>query len=478
LEIIDNLTENEILYKFIDNPWEGVFFIDENKIIRYINHSVVRYNRIPREDIIGHSIYHKFKNLILDVENIERVLEKKRYEPLTYIKIGEISFIGSKTPVYRDNVFVGVFCRYISIDAKDVGRILDQTWIDILAGVQVKDIMSTVYQTLLELNSYKDEFKKQHTAQVSVQNIIGDTPIMVALKKKILMISDSPSTVLITGESGTGKELFAQAIHYHGERSPHPFVKVNCAAIPENLLESELFGYEEGAFTGARKTGKMGKFELANKGTIFLDEIGDMPLLMQTKLLRVLQEKEINRLGSEKTVTVDVRVVTATNKNLYSLVKAGLFREDLYYRINVVQIHVPPLRERKPDILKIADYLIRELNKDLKLSILGITEEAKKLLVYYSWPGNIRELRNVLESAMNFCSGSMIDMGTFQYLYRTEGIQTTTDKVVLKEEIGKAEKNKLISILAQCGGRRKQAATMMNISKSTLYRLMKKHDLL
>lgn len=475
----NDLTQNEIMHMFINSPYEGVFYVDENRIIRYINESVVRYNNLPREEIVGHSIDHKFTTFKLDVENIDRVFKTQTYEPLTYVKIDKTSFIASKSPVYRDNKFVGIFCRYISIDAKDVGRILDESWIDILSGFQMKDIMSNVSQTIMELNSYKDEFNKFNKALLGIENIIGNSPIMIELKKRILKVSQSPSTVLITGESGTGKELFAQALHFHGDRSSHPFVKVNCAAIPDNLLESELFGYEEGAFTGAKKTGKMGKFELANKGTIFLDEIGDMPMIMQAKLLRVLQEKVIERLGSEKTIPVDVRVITATNKNLPVLVKEGTFREDLYYRINVVNLHAPPLRERKLDILKIANYFILELNKSLNLSILGITTEAQKLLVDYDWPGNIRELKNVLESAMNFNLGSMMDIDAFQYFHNIHNVlKKSRNSQILKTKVAETEKEQLISVLEQCGGNRKQAAALLNLSKSTLYRLMVKHDLL
>lgn len=212
-------------------------------------------------------------------------------------------------------------------------------------------------------------------------------------KRNALIASRSTSTILITGESGTGKELFARSIHNHSDRVDNPFVTVNCAAIPDNLLESELFGYEEGSFTGAKKGGKLGKFELADKGTIFLDEIGDMSLHLQAKLLRVLQERELDKIGGKSNIFIDVRIIAATNKNLETMVKNGSFREDLYYRLNVIPIKLPSLRERRGDIPLLINYMIDEYSHKLEKEILGIDENAKQLLINYSWPGNIESYK-------------------------------------------------------------------------------------
>ena len=220
--------------------------------------------------------------------------------------------------------------------------------------------------------------------------------------------SETTSTVLIRGESGTGKELIAKAIHNNSNRKNKPFVRVNCASIPENLLESELFGYEKGAFTGAVQS-KPGKFAIADTGTIFLDEIGDMPLSMQVKLLRVLQEREIESVGGITPKNIDVRVIAATNRNLEEMIEDGSFREDLYYRLNVLGINLPPLRERKEDIPELAEHFITKLNKKLHKTILGIKQDALNLLIEYSWPGNIRELENIMERAINLCDGDYID---------------------------------------------------------------------
>ena len=234
--------------------------------------------------------------------------------------------------------------------------------------------------------------------------IIGHSPGLTELFGVLERVADSPTTVLITGESGTGKELVARALHDHSSRSGKPFIKVNCAAIPKELIESELFGYERGAFTGAVSS-KPGRFELANGGTLFLDEIGEIPVEMQVKLLRALQESEFERVGGIKTIHVDVRLVAATNRDLKKLIAAGGFREDLFYRLNVVSLRLPALRERSTDIPLLVDHFLAKFNERLKKSVAGVEPPAMDILCNYSWPGNIRELENVMERAVLFCDG-------------------------------------------------------------------------
>ena len=471
-----NLTENELMKRLINSPYEGMVYVDENKVIRYVNDPFLNYNSISRDEVINQ----KLGSFNLD---LDRTFETKQFEPLTYVNTGKRKFIVSRGPVFRNNKFVGVFGHYISIDPRDVERkykrdYYGRDYIDIINRLQTKDIMENVAETIMELNAYKDEFNKINSVSSGIHNIIGISSVIKNLKEKILLICNSPSSVLITGESGTGKELFAQAIHFQGDRSSKPFIKVNCAAIPENLLESELFGYVEGAFTGARKGGKKGKFELANKGTIFLDEIGDMPMAMQAKLLRVLQEREIERLGSEQSVKIDVRLIVATNKDLLSLVRQGDFREDLYYRVNVIHLHIPPLRERKDDIPEIVKYIIIELNSTLNKNILTLSQEMKKIFANYDWPGNVRELRNILEAAMNFSSGSEIDINVLPNFFRLQNIDKKhEDNEDLNSRLGNVEKYTLISVLSECNGKHKDAASKLNVSKSTFYRLMKKYNL-
>jgi transcriptional regulator with PAS, ATPase and Fis domain len=469
------LEENHMFHMMLDSRYEGIVYVDESGIIRYVNQAFADYNKMSIKEIIGRP-----HGEIVHDPNIDRLLSIRNFfEPLVFVDINGRKFVASRRPVYRRKQFAGIFCQYFSISPQDVAKKFGPGYIDLIASLETKNIMDNVSQTLLELDTYKDEFQKANIAKRGIKHIIGNSAIMKDLKNKLLCISESNSSVLLTGESGTGKELFAQAIHSHSLRSSGPFIKINCAAIPENLLESELFGYVEGAFTGARKGGKMGKFELANQGTIFMDEIGDMPLSMQAKLLRVLQEKEIERLGAEKTISVDVRIISATNKDLCDLVREGAFREDLYYRINVINFHIPPLRDRKEDIPELVNYAIKELNKNMNRSILKISEEALQLLINYDWPGNIRELKNVLESAMNFCRSHIIDQNALPYFLHLNGSNNKkTDKIDLQGKIDEVEKQQLIAVLNQCQGCRKDAAAILRISKSTLYRLMKKHNLL
>lgn len=467
--------EREMFHSILDSRYEGMIYVDENRIIRYVNQAFADYNHTTVENMIGHKVDEFFHD-----EDLDRTLKTRTLQPLAYSLFGNRKYITSRRPVYKKNNFAGVFSKYLSIDPKDVEKKYGSSYIDMIAGLQTRDIMSNVSQTIIELDSYKDEFSQIHKARRGINNIIGKSSIISDLKEKVLLIADSPSTVLLTGESGTGKELFAQAIHFHGGRFSKPFIRVNCAAIPETLLESELFGYVEGAFTGARKGGKMGKFELANGGTIFLDEIGDMPMAMQAKLLRVLQEKEIERLGSELTIPIDVRVITATNKDLLALVNEGSFREDLYYRVNVINFNMPPLRERKEDIPEIVEYGMKEMNKNLNLSVLRFSPEVLDVFMNYDWPGNIRELKNVIESAMNFCKGSTVGVDALPNFMRSliEDLEIPENIHELQTRIDSAEKEQLLEAMKLCNGNRKKIAHRLNVSKSTLYRLMKKHALL
>ncbi|MDR2487425.1 MAG: sigma 54-interacting transcriptional regulator [Clostridiales Family XIII bacterium] len=241
-------------------------------------------------------------------------------------------------------------------------------------------------------------------------DIIGDSPLIEKLKSQALIIARGGSTVLITGESGTGKEMFARAIHYSGPRAAAPFVTVNCGAIPEQLLESELFGYEKGAFTGADKQGKQGKFEAADGGTIFLDEIGDMPLHLQVKILHAIQNMRFERVGGNRTVLVDVRVIAATNRDIEEMIESGEFRSDLYYRLSVIPLHVPPLRMHPEDIDQLLAHFLHKYNSFMNRSITGFTDASLRLLREYAWPGNVRELENAVEYGVNMAQGSRIDM--------------------------------------------------------------------
>jgi DNA-binding NtrC family response regulator len=323
--------------------------------------------------------------------------------------------------------------------------------------------------------------------------IVGESAAMRHIFAIIDKVSDTPSTVLITGESGTGKELVAKALHEHSSRRAGPFIKINCAAIPKTLMESELFGYEKGAFTGAVGS-KPGRFELADKGTLFLDEIGEIPVEMQVKLLRALQESEFERVGGIKTIKVDVRLITATNRDLDKEIKSGNFREDLYYRLNVVPLHIPPLRERREDIPLLVEHIVRKFNDRLRKQVTGVEPDALGRLVVYGWPGNIRELENVLERTLLFCDsprirlrdlpaelGAALAASTTPTPIPTTGPASASGpsslKDIVRAETERVERELIVRALDETGGNVTQAAKRLGISRKSLQMKMKEFGL-
>jgi two-component system response regulator HydG len=319
-------------------------------------------------------------------------------------------------------------------------------------------------------NSLEDRFDRQ--------NIIGRSPTMVKLLETVAQVAQSEATVLITGESGTGKELIAGATHFNSPRREAPFVKLNCAAITETLLESELFGHEKGSFTGAHKR-KEGKFLQANGGSLFLDEVSEMPLSMQVKLLRVLQERELTRVGGEEVIKVDVRVIAATNKKLTDLVERGKFREDLYYRLNVVDLYIPPLRERTADIPLIAQKYLDTFNEKNRKNLKGFTPQAMDILVRYSWPGNVRELMNSVERAVVRCQGDYLDDKDFLSI-RPEpvpehGDDTPSLHVGTEMTLDDVEKSVILSTLENTQGNKSETARRLGITRKTLHKKLKQY---
>ena len=308
----------------------------------------------------------------------------------------------------------------------------------------------------------------------SFSGIVARSKVMQKVLEEITRIARTDSTILLLGESGTGKDLIAKAIHLASDRKDKPFVAINCAALPETLLESNLFGHEKGAFSGAVRQAK-GLFLQANKGTIFLDEIGDMPLSIQAKVLRVLQSREFYPVGSEQLIEADVRIIVATNKNLEEQVRQGLFREDLYYRIHVIPIHLPPLRERKEDIPPLVDHFIRKAAPIVKKDIAGLTPQAMQKLMLYDWPGNIRELENTIEYAAAMTGKELIEEELILHA-QPSSIPPSTLKP-LKETKDAFEKNYLIHLLETCKGRVSEAARLAGKYRADFYELLKKHDL-
>lgn len=325
--------------------------------------------------------------------------------------------------------------------------------------------------------------KKTLENKYRFENFIGVSRSMERVYEIIERVADSDSTVLIQGESGTGKELVAKTIHFNSSRRDNAFIPINCGAIPEGLLESELFGHEKGAFTGAIST-RLGRFELANSGTIFLDEVGEMPPALQVKLLRVLQGREFERVGGTKTIKVDIRVIGATNQDIEEALKTGRFREDLYYRLNVVQIRIPPLRERRDDIPLLLDHFVASFNERKKKNIQGFSPDAMKVLIDYRWPGNVRELENLIERLTILKGDGIIDIQDLPEKISSRGAPVSEsdfrfpdEGVDLAKEINDFENRLILSALEKAGGIKSRAAQLLRLNRTTLVEKMKKKGL-
>jgi len=366
----------------------------------------------------------------------------------------------------------------LSADKEATGRT------DFSADVWLLNIIATLIGQAVRLNRLvesdrrrlRDEnlrLRQELKARFNLYNIVGSSNAMQQVYRLVEQVADSNATVLIRGESGTGKDLVAHAIHYASPRASMPFVKVNCTALPEGLLESELFGHEKGAFTGALQR-KVGRFEMANGGTIFLDEIGDFPMHLQAKLLRVIQFKEFERVGGTESIRVDVRIIVATNKDLERQIEDGLFREDLYYRINVFPIYLPPLRERKDDIMLLADYFLERFAKEYGKSISRISTPAIEMLTSYHWPGNVRELENCIHRAVLLCDGNVLRSEhlppSLQMIKKTQPVARSG----LKQIVENTERELIIDALKKSKGRQRQAARELGITERMLgYKLRK-----
>ncbi len=381
--------------------------------------------------------------------------------------IGHIRRQDSRTPIIVMTAF-GTVAN--AVEAMKAGAI------DFLPKPFSMDHLMTVIHKALEVRALRDEnlqLREELGRRYEFDNIIGRSGAMQEIFATVERVAPTRATVLLAGESGTGKDLVARAIHHHSPRRDRPFVKINCAALPENLMESELFGYEKGAFTGA-VTSKPGKFEQADTGTAFLDEIGDVPPAVQVKLLRVLQEREFERLGSNKTRQIDVRVLAATNADLRAALESGEFREDLFYRLNVVPINMPPLRERREDIPALAEHFIREYAAELGSPVTSISDEALRFLARHRWPGNVRELQNVIERSLVLCrderlEASDIKMDDSGAEREAAGAESFLPAGVTLQE---HEQDLIRTALEKAKGNKSQAARLLGLTRNALrYRL-------
>ncbi len=444
------------LSAILSSVQEAIEVADINGVIKYVNPAFSRVTGIPEETRIGRNIF-----------------EVSPEGALAQAILTQRPVIGLRTRVGGSNAEVISNACPIIVDGNIYGAVVSfQPITDIMK------LMDELKKSCHIIQDLHDRLGQVSSSKYSFDDIIGQAAGMVEAKIMARKAALSDSTVIIYGESGTGKELFAHALHRASSRNGKPFIKVNCAAIPETLLESEFFGHEKGAFTGATKT-KLGKFELAQGGTIFLDEIGDMNLSLQAKLLRVLQEKEIERIGGTETIKVDVRVIAATNRDLKEMVKKGDFREDLFYRLNVVELHIPPLRERKEDLNLLVNHFITQFERKLGKKIKGISQGAFDRLYAYHWPGNVRELENILERAI-VSMDKEEDIVTHMHIGQLTG--KTRDPVGWKpdylEPIEEMEKKLIKRALEEFGVSlegKKQAASTLKISLATLYNKMKKY---
>ena len=442
---VEIVLERDKLDAILNSITDGVFTIGEDWRVFSFNRAAERITGYAADEAIGMYCRDVFKSdACLEACPLRRTLDTG--EPLYDVEIEIVAKDGRKIPVSVSTALL------YDVDGTVIGGV----------------------ETFRDLSKVK-ELTRALEGRYSFHNLIGKSKPMQELYDLLENVAGSDATVLIQGKSGTGKELVARAIHYNGARRDRPFVAVNCAALPEQLLESELFGHEKGAFTGAVRQ-KPGRFEWADGGTLFLDEVAEMSPMLQAKLLRVLDQRAFERVGGTETVHVDVRIIAATNRNLVEAVERGAFRQDLYYRLNVVSIVLPSLSERREDIPLLVDHFIRQFNAKTGKSIQGISQEAMRVLMDYAWPGNVRELENAIEHAFVQCAGGVLSTEHLPQDLRPE--RSVVDEVLERTDpLAENEKVLLQRVLQNVQGHRGKAAEILGISRPTLWRKMKKHGL-
>lgn len=448
-----------------DHLYDGIYIADGEGKTLYVNKAYSRITGIKPEEVVGYYVKDLSKQGLYNNAVTPMVLETKKQVN----SIGEGSYTRTKMLITGSPVFDedGTIKKVVVID-RDMTDLFE-----IKSGLEasLKKI-----KTVEEGQEKKDrELEVLRKSNQKKENLIGQSPAMQQLIHQIDHVASLDTTILIVGETGVGKEVVSNELFQRGQRTDKPFVKVNCAAIPANLLESELFGYEKGAFTGAKNSTKLGLFELADEGTILLDEIGEMPLELQSKLLRVVQHKEVMRIGGTKSVKLNVRILAATNCDLEELIRQGKFRQDLYYRLNVFPILIPPLRDRKEDIEPLARFFLEIYNTKYGKN-LSLSKEGLKLLERYFWPGNIRELQNVVERIVIISSPSGDD--ALEYLrgllHVTQGVTAlSVEEVGLKKIVEDVERRTIKRVFANCGSTRK-AAKILQVDQSTIVKKAKK----
>lgn len=458
-QLVDITRRYDLLDKLLDYSFEELAAVDRNGNVTYLTEKTAGRMCIDRAGALGKEVTSSYPACMLaevarsGVPSVTKICGRK--------KTGISVLI---TPIVKDGSVEGAVCKSIFTNIPEAKEFISR-------GEAQKD--ESVFRKRAERVS---------CSRFTFDDIIGASETLISAKTKAARVAKGNSIVLVTGESGTGKELFAHAIHATSMRKKGPFVVVNCAGIPESLLESELFGYESGSFTGALKGGKLGKFELAHSGTLFLDECGEMSMAMQAKLLRVIQEKEVQRVGGSVTYEVDVRTIAATNRDLWDMVQKGQFREDLFYRLDVVNIHIPPLRARMEDVPQLVRHFIPQIRKLTQCNVRGISDEVLDLFINYHWPGNVRELRNVLEGAMNLNTGELIDTASLPPKIAPKMLQAPSHTNITSipalhsfRDKANTERAMIDNALRMTKGNKRKAALLLKISRATLYNKLKKY---
>lgn len=454
---LESVTElYETLRSVMEIAYDGVIVVNENGIISTVNRSAADFFRQEPERMVGRPV-----DEVVENSRLKEVLRTGVAETNQLQFIKGVPYVASGLPIMRDGQVIGA-----------VGKIMFRNL------EEVQELARKLVNLDQQLAYYKKKLRTPTDERVGFDRIVTVDPAFIQIKEKAQIVARGTSNILITGESGTGKELIVQAIHETGFCSKGPLIKINCAAIPDHLLESEFFGYAPGAFTGAQRSGRDGKLALADRGTLFLDEIGDMSFNLQGKLLRVLQDKCFEPLGSNRTIKINIRVIAATNHDLTQLVQEGRFRSDLYYRLNVIHFHLPPLRERQDDISLLLNFFLEKYNRIFGTDIREISTGAQQILLDHQWPGNGRELENVVERIVNFVRGSRIDVSDLPlYLREKEqkgsqppGISSSRELFLSSRE--EHEKEMIIAALNQAGGNKAKAARILGLSRSWLYEKM------
>jgi len=457
-EIVRELSD-ELLFALLNNPYESLILIDSKGIVQFMSSATEGLYSVSSREAVGRHIS-EIGGLESD---LTRMLETGKAEIGQIWTIKGKKFVVARIPLKKKGRLIGAAAKLMFHDPD-----------------KIKKLYMRIETLEKDLDYYKEELNQIIGIRYSFESIIGNSALIQEAKELANQAAESDSSVIITGESGTGKELFAHSIHRISKRGQQNFVRINCAAIPKDLIEAELFGYEPGAFTGAGRKGKPGKFELADRGTIFLDEIGDMPLNMQVKLMRVLQEKEIERIGGVKPRQIDFRVICATNQDLERMVSKELFRLDLHYRINVITINLPALRDIKEDIPFIFNHLIKKLLLGKKQSPPAVAPDALSALQRYTWPGNVRELRNIAERALIVCRGDRIELKDLPISLREaagKNFSTTRRISSLKALIEETERQAIVYALETANQNKVKASELLGIHRTGLYQKMKKYGL-